>query len=77
MFYHKVDLSIMFQRYIFSHSTDPPQEATEQDTKDAEDALLKAKAKYQVRNNVIEQTLIANPIVKAVHAASKASIAEQ
>ena len=61
-----------------SHNfTDSPQEASEENAKAAEQDLLKARAKYQVRNSVIEQTLIANPIVKAVHATSKASIAEQ
>jgi hypothetical protein len=58
-------------------SLDEPVEATEEDIKAAEQELLKAKAKYQVRNNVIESVLIANPILKAVHAGSNATILEQ
>jgi hypothetical protein len=56
---------------------DEPAEVSEDDIKDAQQDLLKAKAAYQVRINIIESVLVANPIVKAVHAGTKASIAEQ
>jgi hypothetical protein len=71
---------IIFHAHFYTHSynpTAPRQEASTENTKAAEEALLKARANYQVRCSVIEQTLIANPIVKSVHATSKASIAEQ
>jgi hypothetical protein len=54
-----------------------PVEATQEDIKAAEQDLLKAKALYQVRTNIVENVLVANPILKAVHAASNASIIEQ
>jgi hypothetical protein len=56
---------------------DEPAEVSEDDIKDAQQNLLKAKAAYQVRSNIIESVLVANPIVKAVHAGTKASIVEQ
>lgn len=43
----------------------------------AQDELLKAKAAYQVKSNVIENILIANPVIKAVHAGQNASAIEQ
>ncbi|KAG0649932.1 hypothetical protein D0Z07_3957 [Hyphodiscus hymeniophilus] len=44
---------------------------------EADAELLKAKALHQVRNNIIKSVLIANPILKAVHSGSNASIIEQ
>jgi hypothetical protein len=43
----------------------------------AQEELLKAKARYQVRNNIIESVLIAKPVLNAVHAGGNASIIEQ
>jgi hypothetical protein len=57
--------------------SDEPMDASEEDIVTAQQDLLKAKAAYQVRNNVIESVLIANPILKAVHGGKNASIAEQ
>jgi len=54
-----------------------PAEVSESDIKDAQQDLLKARAAYQVRSNIIESVLVANPIIKAVHAGTKASIVEQ
>jgi hypothetical protein len=56
---------------------DEPAEVSEDDIKDAQQDLLKARAAYQVRSNIIESVLVANPIVKAVHAGTKASMVEQ
>ena len=50
---------------------------SEEDTKAAQQDLLKAKAAYQVRSSVTESVLIANPILKAIHAGSNASVIEQ
>ncbi len=54
-----------------------PAEVSEDDIKDAQQDLLKAKAAHQVRSNIIESVLVANPIVRAVHAGTNASIVEQ
>jgi hypothetical protein len=61
----------------FSPFIDEPVRATEEDIKAAEQDLLKAKALYQVRTNIVENVLVANPILKAVHAGSNASVVEQ
>lgn len=52
-------------------------DVSEEDITTARQELLKAKAAYQVRNNVVENVLVTNPILKAVHAGAKASAAEQ
>lgn len=58
-------------------SSDEPVDVSEEEIAAAQEELLKAKAAYQVRNNVIQSVLIANPILKAVHGGKSASIAEQ
>lgn len=63
--------------YVFLLFTDEPVDATEEDIKAAEQDLLKARALYQVRTNIVENVLMANPILKAVHAGTNASIIEQ
>lgn len=50
---------------------------SEADIKLAEEDLMKTKARYQVRTRTIENVLVANPILKAVHAGSRGSIIEQ
>lgn len=52
-------------------------EISEEDLETAQQELLKAKALYQVRSNIVESTLVANPVLKAVHAGSNATIIEQ
>jgi len=52
-------------------------EASDEDIKNAQHDLLKAKAAYQVKNNVVEGVLVANPILKAVHGGVNTSAAEQ
>jgi hypothetical protein len=52
-------------------------EGPEEEIAAAQEELLKAKAAYQVRTNVIQSVLIANPILKAVHGGKNASIVEQ
>jgi hypothetical protein len=56
---------------------DEVMEVSSEDLATARQELLKAKATYQVRNNVIESVLIANPILKAVHGGKNATILEQ
>jgi len=58
-------------------SEDEPADVSEEDIRTAQQELLEAKAAYTVRSNIIDSILIANPILKAVHAGSNASIIEQ
>jgi len=53
------------------------EEVFEEHIKKAQQELLEAKAAYQVRTNVIENVLIANPILNAVHAGKNASVMEK
>jgi len=54
-----------------------PAEVSEEDIKTAQQELLKAKALYQVRNSIVENVLVANPMLKAVHAGDNATVVEQ
>lgn len=56
---------------------DADEEVSDEDIKKAQQELLEAKAAYQVRTNVIENVLIANPILNAVHAGKNASVVEK
>ncbi|KAN0117210.1 Centromere protein H (CENP-H) domain containing protein [Hyaloscypha variabilis] len=58
-------------------SQDEPMEASDEDLTSARQEVLKAKATYQVKHNVIESVLIANPILKAIHGGKNATAAEQ
>ncbi|EHK41035.1 hypothetical protein TRIATDRAFT_259072 [Trichoderma atroviride IMI 206040] len=44
---------------------------------EAQDALLTARARYRLRNDVIESVMMANPILKAVHNGTQASPIER
>lgn len=50
---------------------------SQKDLEDAQKALLDAKARHALRNSIVESVLIANPILKAVHAGSNASPIER
>ncbi|CZR62042.1 uncharacterized protein PAC_11939 [Phialocephala subalpina] len=58
-------------------SQEESREVSEEQITAAQQELLEAKAGYQLRNSIIESVLIANPVIKAVHAGSNASIVEQ
>ncbi|PVH87330.1 hypothetical protein DL98DRAFT_545063 [Cadophora sp. DSE1049] len=58
-------------------SRDEPLDASEEDISGATQDLLKAKSLYFLRGNVIENVLITNPILRAVHGSSNATIVEQ
>lgn len=73
---HDPNLSKNIAQKLTSFS-DEVVDVTEEDLKSARQELLKARALYQVRNNVIQSVLIANPILKAVHGSKNATIAEQ
>jgi hypothetical protein len=65
---------IKFSKHL--PTSDEPMDTSKDDIITAQQDLLKAKAAYQVRNNVIESVLMANPILKAVHGGKNVSIAE-
>ncbi|KAH6898530.1 centromere protein H (CENP-H)-domain-containing protein [Thelonectria olida] len=50
-----------------SHQPDATSNPTEEETQRAQAELLESRAKYVLRNDVIEAVIIANPILKAVH----------
>ncbi|PQE11162.1 Centromere Cenp-H protein [Rutstroemia sp. NJR-2017a BVV2] len=52
-------------------------EVSQRDIEEAQKDLLQAKASYSLRGKIIENAVIANPILKAVHAGNNASIIEQ
>lgn len=58
-------------------SKDKPIDISEEDIKTAQRDLLKAKATYQLRTNIVENVLVASPILKAVHSGKNAASAEQ
>ncbi|RFU36007.1 hypothetical protein B7463_g408, partial [Scytalidium lignicola] len=62
---------------MFLQSPDIPEEISEKDIQSAQQDLLDAKAAYTLRSNIIESTLVAAPILKAVHAGTNASVIEQ
>ena len=50
---------------------------TDEDTRKAQSDLLEARAKYVLRNNVVEAVMMANPILKAVHNGTNTSPIER
>lgn len=58
-------------------STDEPSDASEEEIAAAAQDLLKAKSLYFLRGNIIENVLITNPILRAVHGSNNATIVEQ
>jgi hypothetical protein len=74
---HKVSHNINDYASSLTSTDTPGDEVSEEDIANAQRELLEAKATYQVRNSIIENVLTANPILKAVHAGSNASLLEQ
>ncbi|TGO24216.1 hypothetical protein BPAE_0108g00090 [Botrytis paeoniae] len=58
-------------------SSEEQEEVTDEVIQKAEKDLLESKANYSLRSEIIENVIIANPILKAVHAGSNASVIEQ
>ena len=52
-------------------------EAREERLKDAEKEYVEARASYLLRQDVIEDILVADPILKAVHAGANATSTER
>ncbi|OBT83315.1 hypothetical protein VE02_07954 [Pseudogymnoascus sp. 03VT05] len=53
------------------------EEVTDEDLQAEQQALLEAKARYALKKSIAESILVANPILKAVHAGSNASPIER
>ena len=65
---------------IMSNAEDPSDTShtpSSTDLQAAQRELLEAKASYSLRNNVIENVMITDPILKAVHSGTNASVAER
>ncbi|KAF7951108.1 uncharacterized protein EAE97_002659 [Botrytis byssoidea] len=58
-------------------SSEEQEDVTDEVIQKAEKNLLESKANYSLRSKIIENVIIANPILKAVHAGSNASVIEQ
>lgn len=72
----QVEIALLKAQGVIS-SGDQPEEVTDGDIRKAEKDLLESKANYTLRSKIIENVVIANPILKAVHAGSNASVIEQ
>ncbi|KFY42224.1 hypothetical protein V494_02523 [Pseudogymnoascus sp. VKM F-4513 (FW-928)] len=53
------------------------EEVTDEDIQAEQQALLEAKSRYALKKSIAESILVANPILKAVHAGSNASPIER
>lgn len=53
------------------------QQVTEAEVEAAERELLDAKASYTLRKNIVESVLVADPVLKAVHAGANATPVER
>lgn len=65
------------QKFLTHSQTDTGDDATEEEMRNAQNGLLEARAKYRLRNDVVEAVMMANPILKAVHSSTEASPIEQ
>ncbi|ESZ93619.1 hypothetical protein SBOR_5997 [Sclerotinia borealis F-4128] len=72
----QVEIALLQAQGVIS-SREQLEKVTDEDIQKAEKDLLEAKANCSLRTKIIENVLIANPILKAVHAGSNALIIEQ
>ncbi|KAA8567368.1 hypothetical protein EYC84_010393 [Monilinia fructicola] len=72
----QVEIALLKAQGVIS-SREFPDEVTDEDIRKAEKDLLESKANYSLRSKLIENVVIANPVLKAVHAGNNASIIEQ
>ncbi|KAB8291138.1 hypothetical protein EYC80_009826 [Monilinia laxa] len=72
----QVEIALLKAQGVIS-SRDFPEEVTDEDIRKAEKDLLESKANCSLRSKIIENVVIANPMLKAVHAGNNASIIEQ
>ncbi|KAM0130416.1 hypothetical protein ACHAO1_007923 [Botrytis cinerea] len=72
----RVEIALLKAQGVIS-SEEQEEEITDEVIQKAEKDLLESKANYSLQSKIIENVVIANPILKAVHAGSNASIMEQ
>ncbi|KAJ4271741.1 hypothetical protein NW762_000447 [Fusarium torreyae] len=60
-----------------SHQQDETVPFTTEETQNAQSELLESRAKYVLRNDVVEAVVTANPILKAVHSGTEATPVER
>ncbi|KAM0564443.1 hypothetical protein ACHAPJ_000656 [Fusarium lateritium] len=60
-----------------SHQQDETVSFTTEETQNAQSELLESRAKYVLRNDVVEAVVTANPILKAVHSGTEATPVER
>ncbi|KAJ4169539.1 hypothetical protein NW754_016567 [Fusarium falciforme] len=60
-----------------SHQPDESSSFTSEETRKAQLELLESRAKYVLRNEVIDTVVMANPILKAVHGGTEAAPVER
>ncbi|KAM0160512.1 hypothetical protein ACHAPG_002874 [Botrytis cinerea] len=72
----QVEIALLKAQGVIS-SEEQEEEITDEVIQKAEKDLLESKANYSLQSKIIENVVIANPILKAVHAGSNASIMEQ
>ncbi|PQE25802.1 Centromere Cenp-H protein [Rutstroemia sp. NJR-2017a BBW] len=68
------EVALLKAQAVLSAQEQP--EVSQGDIEEAQKDLLQAKASYSLRGKIIENAVIANPILKAVHAGNNASIIE-
>lgn len=56
---------------------DHGEEASIEEVQQAQNVMMEARAKYMLRNQVVEAVMAANPILKAVHSGRDASAVER
>ncbi|TGO43037.1 hypothetical protein BHYA_0004g01640 [Botrytis hyacinthi] len=72
----QVEIALLKAQGVIS-SEEQEEEVTDEVIQKAEKDLLESKANYSLRSKIVENVIIANPILKAVHAGSNASVIEQ
>ncbi|KAF4472561.1 hypothetical protein FALBO_543 [Fusarium albosuccineum] len=60
-----------------SHQPDDSSPFTPEETKRAQSELLESRAKYVLRNDVVDAVVMANPILKAVHSGTETAPIER
>ncbi|KAJ3526751.1 hypothetical protein NM208_g11035 [Fusarium decemcellulare] len=60
-----------------SHQPDDSSAFTPEETKRAQSELLESRAKYVLRNDVVDAVVMANPILKAVHSGTETAPIER
>ncbi|KAI9738931.1 MAG: hypothetical protein M1818_005245 [Claussenomyces sp. TS43310] len=71
----KLDMSLL--KALETVTIEHPEDVTEAHVRAAQEEMLQAKALYSLRNNIVGSVLVANPILKAVHARGNATLIER